>query len=201
MFSSVVTCLAVILIVLAIVLLYLKWRGQGLPAGFDRAAVPVAWLALAVSAVLWMLAYEPDFGLPVGCLIAMSLPLALIAWRNAKDDPARHKPEKDRRARSLPDVKERFSLRKGGRIVARLLSSFVISPLMGMAVGMVAWLYMPGHGSTRYAWAVFAFVTASVIGLVIGNSAQRPWRALGVLSLTGAVSAAVVGLPLVTGAH
>ncbi|MDC7685123.1 hypothetical protein PQU92_17710 [Asticcacaulis sp. BYS171W] len=199
--SLVLTLFAVALILAALAILYLKWRGQGLPAWADRAAVPVAWLALAISAVLWMMAYKPDFGLPVGFLIAMSLALCLIVWRNAKDDPARLKPEKDRRARTMPDVKERFTLRKGGRIAARLLSSLVVSPLMGMAVGLVAWLYMPGHGSTRYAWAVFAFVTASAIGLVIGNSAQRPWRALGFLSLTGAISAAVVGLPLLTGAH
>ncbi|MFT3997940.1 MAG: hypothetical protein QM667_11085 [Asticcacaulis sp.] len=201
MFISALTLLAVALIVAAIALLYLRWRGEGLPLWVQDVAVPAAWVMLGVSGWLWTVAYKPDFGLPVGFLIAMSLPLALIAWRHTADDPARLKPEKARRERAVPDVKERFTVRKGGRIAARLLSSLIVSPFMGMAVGMVAWLHMPGHEATRYAWAVFVFVTASAIGLVVSTSAQRPWRALGFLCLTGAIAAAIVGLPLLMGGH
>lgn len=196
MTSLVLTVIAIALIVAAIALLYMKWLGRGLPAALTRIAVPGAWVAMIASAALWMTAYKPDFGLPFGFLIAMTLPLALIAWRTDWTPKA----EKERRARSIPDVPHHLGKRKILRIVARLISCLVIAPLSGMALAMLAWEFMPGHEANKYAMAVFAFSVASASTLVVAVSAQRPWRALGFISATTAAVSAVVSLPILTGA-
>ena len=86
------------------------------------------------------------------------------------------------------------------RVTARLIACVLIAPVTGMTVAMLAWEYMPGHPATRYAWAVFSVSVASATALVIALSAQRPWRALGLISASTAVVSAIVGTPLVMGA-
>jgi hypothetical protein len=185
------TAVAVALIVAAVALLYLKWQGKPWPW-----AVPVAWGALVVSAGLWMTAYKPDYGLPFGFLIFMSLPLLLIAGRI----DWKGKPEKQRRAKAVPDVAEHWTPGRTGRIVARVLACLIIAPLIGMIVGMVAWRYMPGHEATRYALGVFIFNLVSAIALIVACSAQRPWRVLGFMTAVVVTGSGIIGLPLLTGA-
>jgi hypothetical protein len=194
------TLAAVALIVGAIALLYLKWLGRGLPAAVIPYAVPGAWAAMLGSAALWMTAYKPDYGLPFGVLIAMSLPLALIAWQTVRTPDSAARPGKQRRQREAPDVPDHPGKRRALRVAARLLSCLVLTPAAGMATAMLAWEYMPGHPATRYAWAVFAFSVASATALVVALSAQRPWRALGLITAGTAVASAVVGGPLLIGA-
>lgn len=261
MSTALMTFAAIALITGAIALLYLKWLGRGLPRRLMAYAVPAAWLGMLASASLWMTAYKPDYGLPFGFLIAMSLPLALIAWQTTRTFDSAAKPEKHRRERIAPDAPELSSTRKlvttsdnivrclgvalaagaivglpvwlympveaaarpawaiagftiafvialaialfarrPWRVTARLISCVVIAPVTGMAVAMLTWEYMPGHAATRYAWAVFFFSVASATALVIALSAQRPWRALGLITASTAVISTVVGLPLLTGA-
>jgi hypothetical protein len=261
MITALMTLAAVVLIVGAVALLYLKWLGRGLPSPTLPYAVPVAWLAMLGSAALWMTAYKPDFGLPIGFLVAMSLPLALIAWRTVRTFDSAAKPEKQRRERVAPEGPELSSTRKftptvdnilrcmgialatgallavpvwfwmpveaasrprwavavfiitfvialavalfarrPWRVTARLISCVVVAPVTGMTVAMLAWEYMPGHPATRYAWAVFFFSVASATALVVALSAQRPWRALGLISASTVVASAVVGGPLLIGA-
>lgn len=185
------TAIAVALIVAAIALLYLKWQGKLWPW-----AVPVAWGILIVSAGLWMTAYKPDYGLPFGFLIFMSLPLILIAGRI----DWKTKPEKQRRVKTLPDIPEHWTPRRIGRVTARVLACFIIAPLIGMIVGMVAWRYMPGHEATRYALGVFIFNLVSAIALIVACSAQRPWRVLGFMTAVVVGGAGIIGAPLVIGA-
>lgn len=255
------TLAAIALIVGAIALLYLRWSGRGLPARLVPHAVPVAWLAFLASAALWMTAYKPDFGLPIGFLIAMTLPLAVIAWRTFKDPDSATKPEKQRRERTAPDAPELSSTRKleltpinilrcqgaalaaatilavpvwfwmpveaasrprwtigvflitftvalvvalfaqrPWRVTARLIACVLVAPVTGMSVAMLAREYMPGHPATQYAWAVFFFSVASATALVVALSAQRPWRALGLITACTVAVSAVVGTPLVIGA-
>ncbi len=198
--TAFMTLAAIVLIAGAVALLYLRWLGRGLPASITPYAVPVAWLGMLTSAALWMTAYKPDFGLPIGFLIAMSLPLALIAWQTIRNLDTAAKPEKQRRERAAPEVPDDSGKRRIARITARLISCLVIAPVTGMAVAMLAWEYMPGHAATRYAWAVFSFSVASATALVVALSAQRPWRALGLITASTAVVSAVVGLPLLSGA-
>ena len=199
MITAAMTFAAVALIAGAIALLYLRWLGRGLPAAITPYAVPIAWTAMLGSAALWMTAYKPDYGLPFGVLIAMSLPLALIAWQALRSPDSTARPEKQRRQRDTPDVPDHLGKRRALRITARLLSCLVLAPTVGMATAMLAWGYMPGHPATRYAWAVFSFSVASATALVVALSAQRPWRALGLISASTAVVSAVVGIPLVAG--
>lgn len=198
--TAFMTLAAIVLIAGAVALLYLRWLGRGLPASIVPYAVPVAWLGMLASAALWMTAYKPDFGLPIGFLIAMVLPLALIAWQTIRNLDTVAKPEKQRRERAAPDLPDDPGRRRISRITARLISCLVIAPATGMAVAMMAWEYMPGHAATRYAWAVFSFSVASATALVVALSAQRPWRALGLITASTAAVSAVVGLPLLSGA-
>ncbi len=198
--TAFMTLAAIVLIAGAVALLYLRWLGRGLPASIAPYAVPIAWLAMLASAAVWMTAYKPDFGLPFGFLIAMILPLALIAWQTIRNLDSAQKPEKQRRERAAPDVPGHLGKRRALRVIARLMSCLVIAPVTGMAVAMLAWEYMPGHPATRYAWAVFGFSVASATALVVALSAQRPWRALGLITTSTAVASAIVGLPLLSGA-
>jgi hypothetical protein len=200
MSTAFMTLVAIVLIAGAVALLYLRWLGRGLPASIVPFAVPTAWLGMLASAALWMTAYKPDFGLPFGFLIAMSLPLAVIAWQTLRNPDAATKPEKQRRERTAPDVPDHLGKRRISRITARLISCLVIAPVTGMAIAMLAWEYMPGHAATRYAWAVFSFSVASATALVVALSAQRPWRALGLITASTAAVSALVGLPLLSGA-
>jgi hypothetical protein len=200
MSTAFMTFVAIALIAGAIALLYLKWLGRGLPARVAPHAVPAAWLAMLGSAALWMTAYKPDFGLPFGFLIAMTLPLALIAWQAVRHIDDVSKPEKQRRERAAPEVPDHLGKRRALRVIARLISCLVLAPTIGMAVAMLAWEYMPGHPATRYAWAVFFFSVASATALVVALSAQRPWRALGLITASTAVVSAVVSGPLLIGA-
>ncbi|OYW79844.1 MAG: hypothetical protein B7Z26_07400 [Asticcacaulis sp. 32-58-5] len=195
--TFVLTLIAVALIAAAIGLLYAKWRGEGLPAPVLNLAVPLAWAFLIVSAALWMRAYTPDFGLSVGFLVFMSLPLIIIGWQGYKGWTSAA-PARERRERETAEPAPAKSGR-GLRITARLLTCLIIAPAMGMAVGLLGWTYMPGHGSTRYAWAVFFFTMSFAIALIAGLSAQRPWRATGLTTLTAIVSAGLVSLPILTG--
>lgn len=199
MSTALMTFTATVLIAGAVALLYLRWLGRGLPAFIAPYAVPAAWLGMLASAALWMTAYKPDFGLPFGFLIAMSLPLAVIAWQTLRNPDAATKPEKQRRERA-PDVPDHLGKRRISRITARLISCLILAPVTGMAVAMLAWEYMPGHAATRYAWAVFSFSVASATALVVALSAQRPWRALGLITASTAAVSTVVGLPLLNGA-
>lgn len=191
------TLIAVALIAAAIGLLYAKWRGEGLPKWVLTIAVPLAWACLFVSATLWMQAYTPDFGLSVGFLVFMSLPLIIIGWQGYKGWASASLSHRERREKAPADLTA--SPGKGLRITARLLSCLIAAPVMGMAVGLLAWAYMPGHGSTRYAWAVFFFTFSFAIALIAGLAAQRPWRATGLISLTAIVSAGLVSLPILNG--
>lgn len=198
--TAFMTLAAIVLIAGAVALLYLRWLGRGLPAASVPYAVPIAWLAMMASAALWMTAYKPDVGLPFGFLIAMSLPLVLIAWQTIRNLDSAQKPEKQRRERTVPDIPDHLGKRRILRIIARLISCLVIAPATGMAIAMLAWEYMPGHPATRYAWAVFGFSVASATALIVALSAQRPWRALGLMTAGTAVISAAIGLPLLTGA-
>ncbi|MDC7675663.1 hypothetical protein [Asticcacaulis machinosus] len=190
------TLIAIALIAAAIGLLYAKWRGEGLPAFALGLAVPLAWAFLFVSAALWMRAYTPDFGLSVGFLFFMSLPLIIIGWQGYRGwksaAPARERRERDA-------AEPTASPGKGLRITARLLSCLIAAPLTGMAMGLLAWAYMPGHGSTRYAWAVFFFTMSFAVALIVAVAAQRPWRATGLIVATGAAASALVSLPILNG--
>ena len=199
MITAAMTLAAIALTAGAIALLYLRWLGRGLPGAVMPHAVPAAWTAMLGSAALWMTAYKPDYGLPFGFLTAMSLPLALIAWRALRSPESPARPEKQRRQRETPDLPDQLGERRATRIAARLLSCLVLAPAIGMATAMLAWEYMPGHPATRYAWAVFSFSVASAAALVVSLSARRPWRALGLISAGTAVVSAVVGIPLVAG--
>lgn len=199
MTTAFMTLAAIVLIAGAVALLYLRWLGRGLPAVLTPYGVPIAWLAMLASAALWMTAYKPDFGLPFGVLIAMSLPLVLIAWQTVRNLDRTQKPDKQRRQRAAADIPDHPGKRRILRIIARLISCLVIAPATGMAIAMLAWEYMPGHPATRYAWAVLGFSVASATALVVALSAQRPWRALGLITTSTAVVSAIVGLPLQTG--
>jgi hypothetical protein len=195
--TFILTVIAIALIAAAIGLLYVKWRGEGVPALVLGLAVPVAWGCLCVSAALWMRAYTPDFGLSVGFLIFMCLPLIIIGWQGYRgwiSAPLSHR-ERREKAPADPTASPGKSL----RITARVLSCLIAAPVTGMAVGLLAWAYMPGHGSTRYAWAVFFFTLSFAVALIVGLAAQRPWRATGFITLTAIVAAGLVSLPIVMG--
>lgn len=188
----VLTFVAVALIVAAIALIYMKWLDKGLPVSMQSYAVPLAWGLMAVSAAIWMSAYKPDFGLPIGFLIAMSLPLVLIATRIEWPENA----PKMRSAKTSSDSEIAFGPGKALRITARLIACLVLAPLAGLAFALVTQQYLPGHEATRFALAVMAFVVIFSICLIIALSARRPWRAAGVVAGIGILSSIAVAMPL-----
>jgi hypothetical protein len=195
--TFILTVIAVALIAAAMGLLYVKWRGEGLPPHLLAVAVPVAWGCLCISAALWMRAYTPDFGLSVGFLVFMCLPLIIIGWQGYRGWISAPLTHRERREKAPADPTA--SPGKGLRITARVLSCLIVAPVTGMAIGLLAWAYMPGHGATRYAWAVFFFTLSFAVALIVGLAAQRPWRATGLITLTAIVSAGLVSLPILTG--
>lgn len=160
-------------------LLYRKWKGSlGHPL-----SVAAGWAALFVSIVLWSTAYHPIVGIPFGVLTVMTMALGFVI-RNGEWRGVFLRPEAGRAASADKGTAPSWS-----GLAARTLSALVVAPAAGMSAGILMWLWIPGHESTRFCWAVFGFVLFFAIAQVWGLSAQRPWRALGLMSAAGAVAA------------
>ncbi|MFP1132062.1 hypothetical protein [Asticcacaulis sp. W401b] len=145
--------------------------------------VLLGWAFICLSLVLWSTAYHPIVGIPFGVLAVMVIALGFIV-RNGDWRGVLHRPEAARAGSAEPDASPSWP-----GVAARSLAALIVAPATGMCAGLLMWLWMPGHEATRFVWAVFGFVVVFAVAQLWGLSARRPWRALGLMSAAGFVSA------------
>ena len=169
----------------AVVVLYLKWRGD-----LRRPwAVAGAWTAIAGSIALWTAAYTPDVGPPLAILVMTVVALGLVL-KGADLRALTHFPS----ARPAP---AQAAMRASwSAAAARALSAIIVAPGVGMTLGLLVWTWTPGHASTRFVCSVVVFLVAFAALQVWGLGAMRPWRALVLIALVGVTAAVPVTIGL-----
>ncbi len=169
----------------AVTLLYLKWRGDIRRPG----VVAAAWIGIVGSIALWSAAYKPDVGAPFAIIVMTLVAFGLVL--RGVDLKALARFPNVRRA--SPEAAARPSW---SAAAARVISAVVAAPVVGMTLGLLAWIWAPGHASTRFVWAVVVFLTVFAATQVWGLSAVRPWRALCLIAMVGMTAAVPLTLGL-----
>lgn len=173
--------------VAAVTLLYLRWRGDiRLPA-----LVASAWIGIAGSILMWGAAYKPDVGVPFAILVMTLTGLGLVL-RGADLKTLARFPT----VRSAPSERPASGSRSWSGAAARALAAVLAAPVVGMTLGLLAWVWAPGHDSNRFVWAAVCFLVSFAALQVWGLSAARPWRTLCLIALVGLTAAVPVGLGL-----
>jgi hypothetical protein len=166
----------------AVTLLYLKWRGDLR----SRAVVAVSWAAIAVSVILWAMAFPPDVGAAFAVLVMILMALGLLL-RGVDLRALAQFPGARRTADPAPARRTTWS-----GVAARVLAVVAAAPAVGMSLGLLVWSGTPAHESTRFVLAVFSFLLAFAALLIWSLSAVRPWRALGLILVLGAAASVPV---------
>lgn len=170
----------------AVVLLFLKWRGDLK----SPAAVAVGWAAVAASILVWATAFTPDVGSAFAVLVMTVAALGLLV-RGVDLAALARFPGVRRVPNPEPAGKPSWS-----GVAARILAALAAAPVVSLSLGLLVWVVTPGHESTRFVLAVFSFLIAFAVLLVWGLSAARPWRALGLIAALGAAAVVPVAAAL-----
>jgi uncharacterized membrane protein YGL010W len=175
------------LIVAGIVLLHRCWSRTAPSWG-----VIAGWVLIDLGLVAFMASVRPAYGLALGALVAMAVPLALVLSPLSRGWTPKPPRESERPAAVPPGGRSRS--------IARLVGSLLAAPAFALAAALAWRALVPGSEVDRLAGAAYAAPIAFAIALVVVMGAGRPWRATGMLAAATALAVAPVFLPRLIGA-
>ena len=173
---------------LGLALLYLRWRD---PRCASRWALG-GWALVMAGLAGWAASGQGDVALSDAAVLVMVLALAAIAG-HAVTLPATAKTMRDRKSDN-----DNLALGRGywGRVAARLLGCFVVAPTAGLAAGALIRAWAPGDEASRLMLMATIALLVTAVAWVLQLMSPRPWRMLGLVTVTAAIAAGLVELSL-----
>lgn len=168
-------------------LLYLRWRD---PKRVGRWTLG-GWALVMTGLVGWTVSGHGDVALSDAAVLVMMLALAVIAG-HAATLPATAKTLHERGKRD----DDNLALGRGywGRVAARLFGCVVAAPLAGLATGALIRAWTPGDEASRLMLMATIALLVTAVAWVLQLMSPRPWRMLGLVTVTAAIATGLVEL-------
>jgi hypothetical protein len=184
--------LTALLLSLGVLGLYRAWQGRTIAAPRRRLLVTASWAVLALGIIVWCIGRNADIAVPQAVTLAMLLALAGIG---AHAMTLRRMDKAARNGAALEPAARPANTRNR---IARLVGSLVVVPLLGLAIGMAWFIWVPGLEADRLMGLGFSATLVAAIGLLLLLASRQPARtatiqAVIALVVAGALLPAVLG--------
>ena len=166
-------------------LLHRRWKSPAFP----RPLLLAGWIGIGYCLWAFGAAVSPDVGPAFATLGIMTAGLVLVARRSKLPELAPF--PATRRA-----VLEKPAPPSWSGTLARTLSCLVLSPIVGLASGLLVWTLGGGHAATRFTIGVFVFLISCAVLHIWALSASKAWRTLAFILLLGGVLSALAYMRL-----